>query len=82
MGKAKIDKGQVGQMFFRGGNGAVQVVGGRYHLVARIILDEIFQRRRQLHIVFDDQDLQHRTRSSPQQRTKSFGWKDMVLDPQ
>ena len=39
------------------GHRPVEVVGGRHHLVARIVLDQILESRRQLRVVLDDQDL-------------------------
>jgi hypothetical protein len=59
MGQSQVDEGKVGQVFLGGGNSAVEVVGGRDNPVTRIIFDKIFQCRRKLDIVLDDQDLQH-----------------------
>ena len=64
IGQVKVDQGQLGVMLFGGGDGAVDVVGGRDHAIARIVLDQIFQRGRQLAIILYNQDLEHR--ASPQ----------------
>jgi hypothetical protein len=60
MGEPKIDQCKIGKVLLGGGDGGIEIVGGGDHPVSRIVLDEIFQRRRKLRVVFDDQDLQHR----------------------
>ena len=80
MGQAQVDQGEIGQMFRCGGDRAVQIVGGGDDPITRIVLDQIFQRRRQLDVVFDDQDLQHRPGLPVQSKDKSLSWKGMVLD--
>jgi hypothetical protein len=49
-------------MFLCCGDRSVEVVGGSDDPIAWIIFDQILKRRRQLDIVLDDQDLQHRAR--------------------
>jgi len=39
---------------------ALYLLGSGDDAIARIVLDEIFERRRQLAVIFDNQDLQHR----------------------
>jgi hypothetical protein len=46
-------------MLLGGGNSAIEIVGPGNDAVTRIILDQILQGRRQLGIVFDNQDLEH-----------------------
>ena len=60
----EVEQDEVGIMLLGGGDRAVGVVGDRHDPVARIVLDQIFERRRQLRIVFDDQDPEH-PRASP-----------------
>ncbi len=55
----EIDQSEIGVKFLRRRDRAVEIVGPGDHAVARIVLDQIFERRRQLRIVFDNQDLQH-----------------------
>jgi hypothetical protein len=58
-GEVEVEEDQVGVMLLRRGDGALGVVGGPDHAIARIVLDEIFERRRKLEIVFDDEDPEH-----------------------
>ena len=75
MREVKVDQRQIGAMRFGRGDRAVEIVGGRDDAIARIVLDQIFQRRRQLAIVFDDQDLEH---IAPPRAEKSLFRKDML----
>jgi hypothetical protein len=63
MGKPKVDERKVRKMLGRRGNGTVEIVRRGDHAIARVILDQIFERRRELRIVFDYQDLEHRQAS-------------------
>ena len=58
MREMEVDQGEFGMMRFGGGHRAVEVLGSRDDAIARIVLDEIFQRRRQLAIILNDQDLE------------------------
>ena len=60
----EIEQDEVGVMLLGRGDRAVGIVGDRDHAVARIVLDQIFERCRQLRVVFDDQDPKH-PRASP-----------------
>jgi hypothetical protein len=54
MGQVKIEKHEVGIVLFCRGDRRIGIVRGRYNAIARIVLDQIFERDRQLGIVFDD----------------------------
>jgi hypothetical protein len=54
MREVKIEQDKVRIMLLGRCDRAFGIVGSRDHAVARIVLDQIFQRRRQLQIVFDD----------------------------
>ena len=60
----EVEQDEVGLMLLGRGDRAVGILGHGHHAIARIVLDQIFERRRQLAIVFDDQDLEH-PRASP-----------------
>ena len=59
MGEMQVEQDEIGIMLFGRGDGAVGVLRGRDHAIARIVLDQIFECRRQLQIVFDDQNPEH-----------------------
>ena len=48
VGQMKIEEHQIGIVFLRGGDGGFGVVGHRHDAVARIVLDQIFERDCQL----------------------------------
>jgi hypothetical protein len=64
VGEVQVEEDEVGVVFLGRGDRAFGIVGGRDHAVARIVLDQIFERRRQLEIVFDHKDSKH-PRASP-----------------
>ena len=55
----RAEQGDVWLMLLGGRDRAVGIVGDRYHAIARIVLDQIFESRRELRIVLHDHDLQH-----------------------
>ena len=65
MRKPQVDQCQIRHMFFRGGDRGLETAAGGHHAIARVVLNQVFQRCRQLRVVFDDQDLQHRQASPP-----------------
>ena len=56
----QIEQDEVGITLFGCGNGPVGIGGGCDDPIARIVLDEIFERFRQLLVVLDHQDPEHR----------------------
>jgi hypothetical protein len=78
MGEAKVNQSKVRKMLLRCDNSAIEVVGGSHHPIAGLVPDQIFERRRQLDVIFDDQDLHHRPRSS-QLKDKSLSLNRMLL---
>ena len=59
-GEVEVEQSDVGVMGFGRRDRAVGVVGDRHDPVARIVLDQIFERRGELRVIFDNQDLKHR----------------------
>ena len=64
--EVKVEQDQVGIMLFGRGDCAIRILGDGHDAIARIVLDQIFQRRRQLRVVFDDENSKH-WRASPVQ---------------
>src|SRR5829696_7549889 len=56
----------------RRGHGIVRIVRDCDHPVSRIVLDQIFQRRRELRIILDNQDLEHRIPPHPLEKSTKF----------
>jgi hypothetical protein len=46
-------------VLFSGGNGALGVLRDGHDAIARIVLDQIFERDRQLAVVLDNEDVEH-----------------------
>src|SRR5438105_4265477 len=59
MGEMKIEEDEVRVAGFSGGDGTVGIFGHRHDTITRIVLDQIFERYRQLAVIFDDQDFEH-----------------------
>ena len=55
----QVEQDEVGLMLFGCGNGAIGVLRHRDNAIARIVLDQIFERHRQLAVVLDDEDVEH-----------------------
>ena len=56
----QVEQDEVGIRVFGCGNGTVGIGGRSHDPVARIVLDQIFERFRQLLVVLDHQDPEHR----------------------
>ncbi|GAC1589461.1 MAG: hypothetical protein NVS3B5_22060 [Sphingomicrobium sp.] len=65
MREAQVDQGEFGAMLGGGFEGRFKVISDRHDLVTRIILDQIFQCRRELLIILDDQYPEHDNNASP-----------------
>ena len=57
-------------MLLGGGDRALGIFGDRHDAIARIVLDQIFERHRQLAVIFDDEDIEH-PRAFPDRRGNS-----------
>jgi len=64
MSQPQVDQRQIRRMSGRGSDRPVQVVCGCDDPIAWIVLHQILQCCRQLDVIFDDQDIQHRPRPS------------------
>jgi hypothetical protein len=67
----EIEQGEIRLVLLGGGDSAIGIFGHRHHAVARIVLDQIFERDRQLGIVFYDKDSEH-PRASPEAAEKAL----------
>src|SRR5438045_8751864 len=76
----EIEENEVRVAGFSGRDAALGVIGNSHDTVARIVLDEIFERHRQLAIVLDDQYLEH-PRASPTTRKSPREIRDLHARP-
>ena len=55
----QIEENEVRLVRFDCSDGPVRILGHGDDAVTRVVLDKIFERDRQLAVVFDDEDLEH-----------------------
>ena len=58
-GEMEVEQHEVGLILLRRGDRAVGILGHRDDAIARIVLDQIFERDCQLAVVLDNEDIEH-----------------------
>ena len=66
---SQVEQGNVGVVGFGLSDRAVGIVGHSNDPVARVVLNQIFQRRRELRIILDNQDPKHREPPQPSEKS-------------